>query len=69
MARFRVLFTGVKVDDTDDADISGGVIVDAVGIYTNADWVTFHSSPDNYLHNVVAAFPTNRVISIRIDES
>lgn len=68
-AKYKVLLQGVKTDSEDDPEITTNMDVEAVGVYTNGEWVTFHNTFDNGTDNVEAAFPTRRVIVIQRDNS
>ncbi|MFY9782763.1 MAG: hypothetical protein WAK12_04430 [Acidimicrobiales bacterium] len=37
-------------------------------VYANGDWITFHTTADNHTGNIVAAFPTQRVIAVYLAE-
>jgi hypothetical protein len=64
MTAYKVFVTGLKTDEDDDPETPTSVEVEAVGVFPREHWLTFHTTDEDFTYSVVAAFPTNRVVTV-----
>ncbi|MGO9582300.1 MAG: hypothetical protein ACLP36_05780 [Acidimicrobiales bacterium] len=63
MTKYKVRLQAEAREDAND------VMVEAMSVKANADWVVFYSGTQDLAHAVVAAFPKDRVIGVTTVES
>jgi|GEM_PF-2941456 hypothetical protein len=61
MAKYKVT---VQFEAANGVSGVSAVEVDAEHVFTNADWVTFHTEQQGLSNTLVATFPRDRVVSV-----